>query len=259
MAKLKSRAARKQQRVKVARAEAHGLPAPELPQPAKKAPRDPVLRNEIARRSPAAAGARAERVAAANQNSGLPTIYRVLIGAAAAIGLVFGLSQLRKADQIDAPAQADAESSRPSNELNSSSLSQSVPTDAPVPVVDAAAEVAENDRASEPQMDDESSAPEAQTPEAQTPEANTVAPSQPKTVVPVTPQAVAPTEPKIVAPAQPKIVAPAQPKIVAPTQPKVVAPAETSAPQLGTPKAPVTPQAPTRPGPASDAAPQAAE
>jgi hypothetical protein len=234
--------------VKVARAEAHGLPAPELPQPAKKAPRDPVLRDEFARKSPAAAGARAERAAAANQNSGLPTIYKVLIGAAAAVGLVFGLSQLRKSDQTDVQQVAEDASTSPSNELSSHGLSRSVPADAPVPVIDAAIETAEDDGSPELNSEELSAGDEPSSPEPEQ-----LAPASPNSVN-VSPGVSVLSdggEPKTVAPSQPKIVAPVTPKVVAPTEPTIVQPSAPNAPQTVTPKAPATPQAPATPAPSS--------
>lgn len=105
MVKPKSRSARKQQRKSAVRATERGLPAATL-----------RTRAEVAKQSSqhsGAAGKGARRSADARQGApaGMPTVLKVALGAAVALGLVYAASLLRKSEGPP-PSNSDGETSK---------------------------------------------------------------------------------------------------------------------------------------------------
>lgn len=222
MAKRKGRAARKQQREKAAKAQDHGLPAPELaprPQKTRKVGGDTVA---AAVASEKAGRAGPVRRAAPPPQTGLPVGAKVLIGAAVALLIVFGLSQLRKSESTSAPPrpefvstdEARAEVEPPSTADSSPLGDESTPAPERMEdrnVTDAVVEERREAPApppvpsSVPSSGVISSAAQAPAPSSPTPSVSDSAPERAKPSS-VAPKSAAPIAP---APAKPAPVAPA--------------------------------------------------
>lgn len=222
MAKRKGRAARKQQRERAVKAQERGLPATgpvPKPQKTRRVGGDTAA---LALESEKAGRSRPKGSARAAQETGFPVFFKVAIGAAVALVLLYALSTLRKSDTFATTHSSTSETSPDEGARDSASEPDSaLPSDT-------------TSRDAPPEVDSPPQAPFS------APSAETASPALPAEAANPSPS---PSPPQRAIPAAPPEAAqPSQPRVErAPVPP---APQPKSEPGRAEPTAPVVTPAP---------------